>query len=173
MSDDDKIEFELNITGSVKIPTIPKWLKDFTAGFSPELAAEVVKEHIADGLEAFFQQHEAEHGAGAAQTMTLDEYQQRKTAAQHAQTARERLYSRRGRPAKAVDPQAAVRTRNAFLSLDDTVADPFGLGLANSAKLDVISAGSRATEDDPISVRRLADALRRHADLLAKSRKVH
>ena len=198
MSDPKKITFEVNITGSVTLPEFPAWFENIVAGFSPELKQDVVNEIIADDLENLFRDHEAKNGVKADEIphlpvgTKLDVWPHddnplawledpdfganlgRKTATQHAQAARARVAAGRGRPAKTVDPQAVVRTRNAFLAVDDTRPDPFGLGRANSAKLDVIRQGLRADPGEPASLKRLADALGRHADLMAKTgRKVH
>lgn len=171
MSDPKKLTFNMNISGSVEFPV---WFENIVAGFSAELKQDVLNEVIADGLADFVAQHEAEHGVFVGEDPDFEDNLARKTAAQHAQAARARVAAGRGRPAKTIDPQAVVRTRNAFLAVDDTRTDPFGLGLANSAKLDVIRQGLRADPDEPASLKRLADALGRHADLLAKSgRKVH
>lgn len=178
MSDPKKLTFDLNISGSVEFP---EWFENAVAGFGPELKQDVLNEVIADGLADFVAQHEAEHGDTAAEDPLawlndpdFGANLGRKTATQHAQAARARVVAGRVRPAQTIDPQAVVRTRNAFLAVDDTRPDPFGLGRANSAKLDVIRQGLRADPDEPASLKRLAEALGRHADLLAKTeRKVH
>lgn len=171
MSDPKKLTFDLNISGSVEFPV---WFENIVAGFSAELKQDVLNEVIADGLADFVAQHEAEHGVFVGEDPDFGANLACKTAAQHAQAARARVAANRGRPVKAVDPRDVARTRSIFAALDDTAADPFGLGRANSAKLDVIRQGLRADPDEPASLKRLADALGRHADLLAKTeRKVH
>ena len=178
MSDPKRLTFDLNISGSVVFPV---WFETIVAGFSAELKQDVLNEVIADGLADFVAQHEEEHGDSDRKDPLawLDDPDfganlGRKTAVQHAQAARARVAAGRVRPAKTVDPQAVVRTRSIFAALDDTAADPFGLGRANSAKLDVIAKGLRADVDDASSLKRLAEALGRHAELLAKTeRKVH
>lgn len=178
MSDPKKLTFDLNISGSVEFPV---WFENIVAGFSAELKQDVLNEVIADGLADFVAQHETENGDSDLKDPLawLDDPDfganlGRKTAVQHAQAARARFAAGRGRPAKTVDPQAVVRTRNAFLALDDTRPDPIGLARANSARLAAMSAGLRADVDDASSLKRLADALGRHAELLAKTeRKVH
>lgn len=69
---------------------------------------------------------------------------------------------------KEADQRAAAAQRVANY-LDPTTEDPFHGGLANSAKLNLLMTGLRANEDDPESLRKLAEATDRYAKASAKA----